>query len=279
MANSNYCCSTPQIPSPTTTTSGQQQENYVSSFLHDHHYHCESFDHPFPGLVGAEMTELWSSRADECKAENGVEDHDANINNQVKTGRRKRRLSSEQADALERSFQEEIELEQQPGTTLDERKNKVKLEPERKMRLSRELELHPRQIAIWFQNRRAKLKRKKIEQLYNVLQQDFEIVARENQHLQEEVMKLKSKLDNRETMQASTRYEAQASPAEANGDKVATEITRLSAAIQSTDDIQGRTSDSNHISEYSTYLFDNENYYSTTSLPYWDVSQGYPKFQ
>ncbi|KAI3851077.1 hypothetical protein MKW92_045492 [Papaver armeniacum] len=137
------------------------------------------------------MTELWSSRTNECKAENGAEGHDANINNQVQAGRRKRRrLSSEQADALERSFQEEIELEQQPGATLAERKNKVKLEPERKMRLSRDLELHPRQITIWFQNRRARLKRKKIEHLYNVLQQDFEIVSRENQHLQEEVVHL-----------------------------------------------------------------------------------------
>ncbi|KAI3857260.1 hypothetical protein MKW92_032665 [Papaver armeniacum] len=136
------------------------------------------------------MTEQWSSRTNECKAENGVEGHDANINNQVQTGRRKRRLSSEQADALERSFQEEIELEQQPGATLAERKNKVKLEPERKMRLSRDLELHPRQITIWFQNRRARLKRKKIEQLYHVLQRDFEIVSRENQHLQEEVVHL-----------------------------------------------------------------------------------------
>ncbi|KAI3837284.1 hypothetical protein MKX03_021207 [Papaver bracteatum] len=224
------------------------------------------------------MTELWSSGANECKAGNGLGGPDANINNQVQTGRRKRRLSSEQVDALERSFQEEIELEQQPGVTLAERKNKVKLEPERKMRLSRELELHPRQISIWFQNRRAKLKRKKIEQLYNVLQQDFEIVARENQHLQEVVIQLKSKLDNRETMLASARYVAQASPAEANLVKVATESTRLCSAIQSTNDIrqQGRTSNSDHVSECSTYLSGNENYYSTTSLPYWDVSPGYP---
>ncbi|KAI3913459.1 hypothetical protein MKW98_003938 [Papaver atlanticum] len=224
------------------------------------------------------MMELWSSGANECKAENGLGGHDANINNQVQTGRRKRRFSSEQADALERSFQEEIEMEQQPGVTLAERKNKVKLEPGRKMRLSRELELHPRQIAIWFQNRRARLKRKKIEQLYNVLKQDFDIVCRENQHLQHEVIKLKSKLDNCGRMLASTRYVAQASPAEANLDKVATESTRLSAAIQSTDDIrqQGRTSNSNHVSECSTYLSGNENYYSTTSLPYWDVSPGYP---
>ncbi|KAI3859095.1 hypothetical protein MKX03_008160, partial [Papaver bracteatum] len=86
------------------------------------------------------------------------------------------------------SFQEEIELEQQPGATLDERKNKVKLDPERKMKLSREIGLHPRQVAIWFQNRRARLKGKKIEELYNVLKQDFENVLKENQKLKQEVL-------------------------------------------------------------------------------------------
>ncbi|KAI3902076.1 hypothetical protein MKW92_042985 [Papaver armeniacum] len=134
------------------------------------------------------MTKLWSSSVNECGAENGVGGHKANINNQVDMRRRKTRLSSEQVDALEKSFQEEIEQDQQLDAILDERKNKVKLEPERKMKLSRELGLHPRQVAIWFQNRRARLRGKKIEHLYNVLKQDFEIVSRENQHLQQEVM-------------------------------------------------------------------------------------------
>ncbi|KAI3994964.1 hypothetical protein MKX01_019778 [Papaver californicum] len=279
MANWNYCCSssTPQIPySPTTTASGgqQQQQNDVS-FLHDLHYHYESFDHPFPGLVGAEMQmKLCTSSANECEAEDGVGGHDANTNNRVETRKRKRRLSGEQVDALETSFKDEIELELQP---LEERKNKVKLEPERKMKLARELGLHPRQVAIWFQNRRARLKGKKIEQLYNVLKQDFEIVSRENQHLQLEVLKLKSMLDDRESMQTYTRYVAQASPEEATHDKVVTESTWMSAAIQSIDDVrQGRTSNSNHSPGCNTYLFGDENYYPTTSLPYWwDVSPGY----
>ncbi|KAI3859091.1 hypothetical protein MKX03_008156 [Papaver bracteatum] len=133
------------------------------------------------------MMKLWSSSAYDCGAQNVVGGYDANINNQVEA-RRKTRLSSEQVDALERSFQEEIELEQQPGATLDERKNKVKLDPERKMKLSREIGLHPRQVAIWFQNRRARLKGKKIEELYNVLKQDFENVLKENQKLKQEVL-------------------------------------------------------------------------------------------
>ncbi|MCL7052134.1 hypothetical protein MKW94_011824 [Papaver nudicaule] len=135
------------------------------------------------------MMKLWSSSANEFEAENGVGGHEANINNQVETTRRKKiRLSNEQVNALESSFQEEIQLEQELGTTVDERKNRVKLEPERKMKLSRELGLHPRQVAIWFQNRRARLKGKKIEQLYDVLKQDFETVSRENKNLKQEVL-------------------------------------------------------------------------------------------
>ncbi|KAI3961336.1 hypothetical protein MKX01_007050 [Papaver californicum] len=124
------------------------------------------------------MMKLWSSGANECQAETGVGGHDANIKNQVETRRRNTRLSSEQVDALERSFQEEIELGQQLGATVDERK----------MKLSRDLGMHFRQVAVWYQNRRARLKRKKTEQLYNVLKHDFGSVSRENQHLQQEVI-------------------------------------------------------------------------------------------
>lgn len=52
---------------------------------------------------------------------------------------KKRRLNMEQVKTLEKSF-----------------KMGKKLEPERKAQLARALELQPRQIAIWFQNRRAR---------------------------------------------------------------------------------------------------------------------------
>lgn len=90
---------------------------------------------------------------------------------------KKKRLTSNQIDSLEKSFQEEI-----------------KLDPERKMKLSRELGLQPRQIAVWFQNRRTRWKAKQLEHLYDVLKQEFDVVSKEKQKLQEEVMKLKGKL-------------------------------------------------------------------------------------
>lgn len=83
---------------------------------------------------------------------------------------KKRRLTSEQMESLERSFQEEI-----------------KLDPERKTKLSKELGLQPRQIAVWFQNRRSRWKTKQLEHLYDVLRQEFDVISKEKHKLQQEV--------------------------------------------------------------------------------------------
>ncbi|KAI3992912.1 hypothetical protein MKX01_034262 [Papaver californicum] len=221
------------------------------------------------------MMKLWSSCVNDAEAENGGGVREANIiNNQVDMRRKKTKLTSEQVEALERSFQEDIEMEQrQPtGRTIELRKNRVKLEPERKMKLSAELGLHPRQVATWFQNRRARLKGKQIERLYDVLKQDYEIALRENQHLHQEVMSLKGKLDVCRSMQDSTATVEHGSLMQAEYNVVA-ESTRTSVAIQ------GRTGQNSNtkISERNSYLCSDEaDYYSTDSFPYWGVSPEYP---
>ena len=80
---------------------------------------------------------------------------------------KKRRLNMEQVRTLEKSF----EL----GN---------KLEPERKMQLARALGLQPRQIAIWFQNRRARWKTKQLEKDYEILKRQFEVIKADNDALQ-----------------------------------------------------------------------------------------------
>lgn len=100
--------------------------------------------------------------------ESGYGDESNNINGQEK---KKKKMTSEQLKLLERSFHEEM-----------------KLDPDRKMKLSKELGLQPRQIAVWFQNRKARWKNKQLEHLYESLRQDFDIVSREKKLLQEEVM-------------------------------------------------------------------------------------------
>nr|KYP43012.1 Homeobox-leucine zipper protein HAT5 [Cajanus cajan] len=115
------------------------------------------------------------------KEENGDdEDFDACFHQPGK----KRRLTSEQVQFLESNFEAEN-----------------KLEPERKVQLAKELGMQPRQVAIWFQNRRARFKTKQIEKdygtlkaSYDMLKRDYDNLLQENDKLKEEVNSLKSRL-------------------------------------------------------------------------------------
>jgi hypothetical protein len=93
---------------------------------------------------------------------------------------KKRRLSFDQVRSLERNFEMEN-----------------KLEPERKMQLAKELGLQPRQVAVWFQNRRARWKTKQLERDYEMLNSgylklkaDFEAALREKDALKAKVVYL-----------------------------------------------------------------------------------------
>ncbi|CAH9135134.1 unnamed protein product [Cuscuta epithymum] len=98
---------------------------------------------------------------------------------------KKRRLSVEQVKALEKNFEVEN-----------------KLEPERKVKLAHELGLQPRQVAVWFQNRRARWKTKQLERDYGVLKANYdslkikyESLHHDNEALLKEIRELKGKLD------------------------------------------------------------------------------------
>ncbi|KAG0502031.1 hypothetical protein HPP92_002103 [Vanilla planifolia] len=95
-------------------------------------------------------------------------------------GEKKRRLNMEQVRTLERNF----EL----GN---------KLEPERKMQLARALGLQPRQIAIWFQNRRARWKTKQLEKDYESLRREFEALKSQNDALRAQNGRLQAEGWNR----------------------------------------------------------------------------------
>ncbi|CAA3015273.1 homeobox-leucine zipper protein HAT5-like isoform X2 [Olea europaea var. sylvestris] len=93
---------------------------------------------------------------------------------------KKRRLTVDQVEFLERSFEAENTLEQG-----------------RKIQLAKELGLQPRQIGIWFQNRRARWKTKQLEidyetleVSYNRLKTDYDNLLKENEKLKAEVLVL-----------------------------------------------------------------------------------------
>ncbi|CAN1814234.1 Homeobox-leucine zipper protein ATHB-21 [Linum perenne] len=85
--------------------------------------------------------------------------------------KKKRKLSDEQARLLELNFE-----------------NEHKLESERKDRLAAELDLDPRQVAVWFQNRRASWKNKKLQHDYSILKSSHDHVLLEKCRLQAEVV-------------------------------------------------------------------------------------------
>lgn len=92
----------------------------------------------------------------------------------------KRRFSDEQIKLLESMFQSD-----------------TKLDPSKKVQMARELGLQPRQVAIWFQNKRARWRSKQIEQDYKILSakyenlaSQFECLKKERQSLLEQVYRV-----------------------------------------------------------------------------------------
>ncbi|GLU13078.1 hypothetical protein SLE2022_297250 [Rubroshorea leprosula] len=116
-------------------------------------------------------------------------DEDGCVEESGHVAEKKRRLSVDQVKALEKNF--EIEN---------------KLEPERKVKLAQELGLQPRQVAVWFQNRRARWKTKQLERdygglkaSYDALKLDFENLQHDNEALRKEIRELEGKLNGENT--------------------------------------------------------------------------------
>ncbi|KAE8705363.1 Homeobox-leucine zipper protein HOX21 [Hibiscus syriacus] len=133
-------------------------------------------------------------------------------------GEKKRRLNMEQVKTLEKNF----EL----GN---------KLEPERKMQLARALGLQPRQIAIWFQNRRARWKSKQLEKDYDLLKRQYDAakadndaLQAQNQKLHAEIMALKSR-EPTESINLNKETEGSCSNRSENSSDVKFNISRTPA--------------------------------------------------
>nr|CAD1844490.1 unnamed protein product [Ananas comosus var. bracteatus] len=121
----------------------------------------------------------------------GVADPFASMNGFAgKRGRRgeftkKRRFSEQQVRSLETTFEVQ-----------------AKLEPKKKAQLALDLGLQPRQVAIWFQNKRARWKSKQLEHEFAALRADHdalfaavEALRREKQILLRQLQKLKELLE------------------------------------------------------------------------------------
>nr|CAB3499788.1 unnamed protein product [Digitaria exilis] len=114
------------------------------------------------------------------------EDDDELAGSRGGLGEKKRRLAADQVRALERSFEVDN-----------------KLDPERKARIARDLSLHPRQVAVWFQNRRARWKTKQIERdfsalraRHDALRAECDALRRDKDALAAEIRELREKVEN-----------------------------------------------------------------------------------
>ncbi|GLU17588.1 hypothetical protein SLE2022_339490 [Rubroshorea leprosula] len=102
----------------------------------------------------------------------------------TKASKNRRRFSDDQIRSLEFMFESE-----------------TRPESEIKQELAKELGLQPRQVAIWFQNRRARSKTRQIERDYSILKENYESLLsryeslkREHQSLHNQLQKLRSQL-------------------------------------------------------------------------------------
>lgn len=91
------------------------------------------------------------------------------------SSRKKLRLSKEQSMLLEETFKEHNTLN-----------------PKQKQALAKQLNLKPRQVEVWFQNRRARTKLKQTEVDCEYLKRCCETLTDENRRLQKEVQELRA---------------------------------------------------------------------------------------
>ncbi|KAL0464376.1 UNVERIFIED_CONTAM: Homeobox-leucine zipper protein HAT14 [Sesamum latifolium] len=121
--------------------------------------------------VGGQKREFEAATGhDVVESERGSDDDE----NGLQT-RKKLRLSKEQSAFLEESFKEHSTLN-----------------PKQKLALAKQLNLRPRQVEVWFQNRRARTKLKQTEVDCEYLKRCCETLSEENRRLHKELQELRA---------------------------------------------------------------------------------------
>ncbi|KAK4393509.1 Homeobox-leucine zipper protein HAT22 [Sesamum angolense] len=171
-------------PSLTLSLSGEPYDLQVKKIDSDNNKGGLSCDHQsvdlyrqdsaassFSNVSVKREREIGSEEVEIERVSSRVSDEDEDGPN----GRKKLRLSKAQSALLEESF-----------------KQHSTLNPKQKQDLALELNLRPRQVEVWFQNRRARTKLKQTEVDCEILKKCCESLTEENRRLQKELQELKA---------------------------------------------------------------------------------------
>ncbi|XP_022859295.1 homeobox-leucine zipper protein HAT4-like isoform X1 [Olea europaea var. sylvestris] len=127
-----------------------------------------------PNSTVSSLSEKRSER-EENEAERASSSMEVDEDGGDATGRKKLRLTKEQGAVLEETFNEQNTLT-----------------PKQKLTLANQLNLRPRQVEVWFQNRRARTKLKQTEVDCEYLRRCCENLTAENRRLTKEVNELRA---------------------------------------------------------------------------------------
>ncbi|KDP38050.1 hypothetical protein JCGZ_04693 [Jatropha curcas] len=125
-------------------------------------------------VKGLDINQIPASGAEEEWITAGMDDEEESTTNGAPP-RKKLRLSKEQSRLLEESFRQHHTLN-----------------PRQKEALAMQLKLRPRQVEVWFQNRRARSKLKQTEMECEYLKRWFGSLTEQNRRLQREVEELRA---------------------------------------------------------------------------------------
>ncbi|KAL4363413.1 hypothetical protein GQ457_04G038220 [Hibiscus cannabinus] len=138
-----------------------------------------------------------------------------NNNSSCKMMKNKKRFTDDQTRSLESVFESE-----------------TRLEPRKKLQVAEELGLQPRQVAIWFQNRRARLKSKQMEKDYMRLRDKYDNLASRFESLTNEKQCLISQMEKLSELLSETDERNKVSKVSVEAEAVAEPSFRQAAAME-----------------------------------------------